>query len=159
VWALALYGDPFARWDRTRWLVEAEAFVSEALQLRAVLACDKEPRLGQKRFEVSCEIEDVGLTVVSTRSQGPADRERVARVLSELDARMTGLRAQLQVDAEGGVRALGRLDPDGPHGEPARPAADRADPRRERTRSSASTRRASSPTRARRSPRSTRAAT
>lgn len=115
---VVVYADPFARWDGTRWEIQSELMlplgivlasrddteiVAEALQLHAVLLCAKEARLGRRRHEVACDIEDVGLQAVATRWTAERDQPKVAKVLSELDARMTGLAVQLQVRAEGGV--------------------------------------------------------
>ena len=58
-----VYGDDFARWDDTRWLVQAEfvfpmgltlsknqneGFLTFALQLRGILACQKDHSAGQE---------------------------------------------------------------------------------------------------------------
>jgi hypothetical protein len=116
---IIVYGDDFARWDNTRWLVQTElmlplgvtfaseqnqAFFSHAFQIRAVIACDKDAKLSRKRWEVSCEIEDVGLLVTTFRQwRRERDREVVQKVLDELDAKLTGLDIQMQVDETGGV--------------------------------------------------------
>ncbi|MEQ1566547.1 MAG: hypothetical protein ABMA64_12975 [Myxococcota bacterium] len=116
---VVVIGDPFARWDHTRWSVNAELMlpfgvplsarddtvvVSETLQLRTVLGCEHDGDPRKRKIEATCTIEDLGLQVVSVRwSKRPADHERVARVLEQLDARMTGMEVQLQVTADGGV--------------------------------------------------------
>jgi hypothetical protein len=116
---IIVYGDNFARWDDTRWLVQTElmlplgvtfgseqnqAFFSHAFQIRAVIACDKDAKLSKKRWEVSCEIEDIGLLVTTFRQwRRERDRELVQRVVDEIDAKLTGLDIQMQVDEAGGV--------------------------------------------------------
>jgi hypothetical protein len=116
---IVVYGDDFARWDDTRWLVNSElilplplllgaddnfSFFSYAMQIRMVLLCEKDGKETRKRVEVMCEIEDIGLLATSVRHwKREKDRERVARVLDEIDAKLTGARIQLQVDFKGGV--------------------------------------------------------
>jgi len=116
---ITVYGDDFARWDGTRWLTESElvlpsgisfkrdknqSFVSQAFQIRSVVACNKDWKLTKKTWEVSCEIEDIGL-LASTyrRSRRANDRAVVQDVLDELDEKLTGARVQMQVDFEGGI--------------------------------------------------------
>jgi len=119
---IIVYGDDFARWDDTRWLVATElvlpggvpfaadrnlSFVSFAFQVRAVVSCNKDDKLGKKKWEVSCEIEDIGLLVSSQRrARREKDREMVEEVLAEIDEKLTGLRVQMQVDFKGGVTNL-----------------------------------------------------
>ncbi len=116
---IVVYGDDFARWDHTRWWLQAEigvpwalelaadqnlSFRTHALQVRAVVACEKDARLSARRWEVSCAIEDLGLRVTTqTDWRSPARRAQVQRVLDEVDARLTGASLQLQVDLDGGV--------------------------------------------------------
>ncbi|MFT5460038.1 MAG: hypothetical protein ACI9K2_006553 [Myxococcota bacterium] len=112
-------GDPFARWDGTRWYVateiitplglqlqrdENDQFWSHAFQLRSVFACEKDYKLGAKRFEVHCTIEDIGIQAHSRqRTVKEAQRAQVQRVLDELDAKLTGVDIQLQVKDDGSV--------------------------------------------------------
>jgi hypothetical protein len=114
-----VYGDDFARWDHTRWLVLNELwfpfgatfateknkqFDSFAFQLRTVLLCDKDGKLTKRRWEVSCKIEDIGLQVATLRRwRREKDREVVQAVLDEIDAKLTGLAVQMQVADDGGV--------------------------------------------------------
>ena len=114
-----VYADDFARWDGTRWHVQTEVvipmgitlardanegFQSYAMQIRSVLACDKEHRLSKRKWEIGCQIEDIGLLVTSLRQwRRDRDRARVQSVIDEIDAKLTGLRIQLQVDDHGGV--------------------------------------------------------
>jgi len=114
-----VYGDDFARWDHTRWLVNSElilplpllmgsddnfTFFTYAMQIRMVLLCDKDGKQTRKRVEVMCEIEDFGMLATSVRRwKREKDRERVQRILDEVDAKLTGAKIQLQVDFKGGV--------------------------------------------------------
>ncbi|MBT3218761.1 MAG: hypothetical protein HN348_06685 [Proteobacteria bacterium] len=93
---ITVYGDLFARWDNTRWLVKTEAalpypmtfykeenkeFQTKLFQLGAVLACEKDWQLGRHKFEINCEIEDFALR--STQWRDPdtekEDENRLAR--------------------------------------------------------------------------------
>lgn len=109
---IIVWGDRFARWER-RWYVETEVQMPSnlrlfawsdhqldvgAYQLRAVLDCDKDIQLGRKSWEVSCEIQDLGLVVYPAR-EGPQDRV----VAQQIDDTLTGARLQLQVSRAGGV--------------------------------------------------------
>ncbi|HHO51521.1 MAG TPA: hypothetical protein ENK18_11750 [Deltaproteobacteria bacterium] len=116
---IIVYADDFARWDDTRWWISAElilpmgvtfardmnqSFSSYAFQIQAVIACGKDHRLSKRRWEVSCEIEDVGLLATSLRRwRTERDRQLVEDVLAEIDAKLTGLKVQLQTDFKGGV--------------------------------------------------------
>ncbi|MEZ4235315.1 MAG: hypothetical protein R3F59_03980 [Myxococcota bacterium] len=117
---IVVYGDDFARWDHTRWLVLNELwfpfgatfaadrnrqFDSFAFQIRAVLLCDKDDKLSKRRWEVSCHIEDIGLQATSLRRwKREKDREVVQQVLDELDGKLTGMAVQMQVADDGGVQ-------------------------------------------------------
>ncbi|MBX2799543.1 MAG: hypothetical protein KTR31_17840 [Myxococcales bacterium] len=116
---IIVYADDFARWDDTRWLVQNElvlpmgvtlardqneAFRTYAMQIRAILVCSKEHKLSKKKWEVECEIEDVGLLATSMRRfRRQRDREVVQRVLDEIDSKITGMRIQMQTDFKGGI--------------------------------------------------------
>ncbi|MBX2797757.1 MAG: hypothetical protein KTR31_08820 [Myxococcales bacterium] len=115
---VVVYGDPFARWDDVRYEVQTELMLplgielsrrddatvrAESVQIHAVLRCNKEAKLGKKRMEVRCRIEDLGLQAIATRWSKPSDQPLVASVLQQLDARMTDADVQLQVRADGGV--------------------------------------------------------
>ncbi len=119
---LIVYGDDFARWEETRWMVEAEimvplglvfsrderdSFQSFAFQIRAVVACNKDyesKKARPKRLDVTCDVEDIAMLTTSQRRwKREQDRELVQRVLDEVDAKLTGTRVQLQVDHKGGV--------------------------------------------------------
>lgn len=116
---IIVYGDEFARWDDTRWLVQSElllplgivfaadenvSFRSPALQVRAVIACDKDGKLSRRKWEVSCAIEDIGILAASEREwKREKDREKVQLVLDQLDAKLTGAQVQMQVVEDGGI--------------------------------------------------------
>jgi hypothetical protein len=116
---IIVYGDDFARWDHTRWLVQSElllplgvpfaaerneSFMSYAFQLRAIVGCEKDGKLSGSKWEVSCKIEDIGiLATAHPRYRSEKDRALVQRVLDEIDAKLTGVDIQMQVDKKGGV--------------------------------------------------------
>jgi hypothetical protein len=116
---IVVYGDDFARWDNTRWLVQNEqwiplgirfstddnhSFLSHAFQIRAVIACNKDAKLSKKKWEVSCEIEDIGLAVTTVQHwRRERDRALAQEILDQIDAKLTGMAVQMQVDEEGGV--------------------------------------------------------
>lgn len=118
---IVVYDDLFARWDGTRWLVKTEVvlpfalrmmaennaeFDTNAYQVRTVIACDKDWKLSNKRWEVTCKIEDFAMrAAVQTRqSEGKiADPSRVDDVLSQIDDKLTGAGLQLQVRDDGRV--------------------------------------------------------
>lgn len=117
---IVVYGDDFARWDHTRWLVQNEllfpmgttfaaennkSFKSLAFQIRTVLLCDKDGKLSKHRYEVSCKIEDIALLATSAnRWKREKDRALVQSVLDELDAKLTGLDVQMQVVDDGAIK-------------------------------------------------------
>ncbi|MEQ1507776.1 MAG: hypothetical protein ABMB14_36445 [Myxococcota bacterium] len=109
---IVVWGDRFQRWER-RWYVQTELHLPEtltmlgwenreleltAVQVRAVLSCDKDFPQGPNQWEVHCDIEDIGL-VVMPRLASDADEQTVR----ELDATLTEAVVQLQVSADGGV--------------------------------------------------------
>jgi hypothetical protein len=114
-----VYGDLFARWDGTRWLVQTEMslpyplllasdendqFRTNAFQTRAVLACEKDWKLTKKRFEVLCTIEDFAMQAgVQRGERGTKPREAAERTLAQVDAKLTGAQLQLQVLDDGRV--------------------------------------------------------
>jgi len=116
---IIVYGDNFARWDHTRWLVNSElilplplilgsdnnvAFMTYALQTRMVLLCEKDGKIKPKRIEVMCEIEDIAIKATTVRHhKRDKDRARAQGVLDEIDAKLTGAKVQMQVDFKGGV--------------------------------------------------------
>ena len=116
---IIVYGDDFARWNNTRWLVNSELilplplflgsdnnlrFMSYAMQTRMVLLCEKDGKIKPKRIEVMCEIEDIGIKATSVRlHKREKDRARAQTVLDQIDAKLTGAKIQLQVDFKGGV--------------------------------------------------------
>lgn len=116
---IIIYGDDFARWDDTRWLVQSElilplgarfasdrnrAFTSYAFQIRTVIGCSKDAKLSKRKWEVSCEIEDIGILATSQRHwRRDKDRQMVQEILDQIDAKITGARVQMQVDLHGGL--------------------------------------------------------
>jgi len=114
-----VWPDKFARWKDTRWMIAAEvvvpsgmvfsqtnnfSFRTYAWQVKAVLSCDQDYKLGAKRIEVLCEIEDIGLRSTSyNRYKTVEDRELVQGVLDELDQKLSHAKVQLQVNDRGSV--------------------------------------------------------
>ncbi|MFT4625558.1 MAG: hypothetical protein ACI8PZ_004226 [Myxococcota bacterium] len=114
-----VYGDLFARWDGTRWMITSEmsvpyalpmladenmGFRTNAFQLRAVLGCEKDWKLGKRKFEVLCEIEDFGMQASVQRGErGTKPLDNAQRTLDQIDAKLTGAKLQLQVLDDGRV--------------------------------------------------------
>jgi len=116
---IVVYGDLFARWDDTRWMVETELSVplpllfakdqnleirATAMQVRAILQCTKDEQLRKKRWVVDCEVEDISLKVVPFRND--RSQKKIgdgALILDEVDAKLTGSKLQLQVADDGRV--------------------------------------------------------
>ncbi len=118
-----VWPDKFKRWQNTRWWVgmellyppglsmaatENKQFRTIALQVRAVLACDQSHKLGRKKIEVDCVIEDIALRATSVRRfKRESDRRLVQDVLDDLDASLTGASIQLQVNDRGAIVDVG----------------------------------------------------
>ena len=116
---ITVYGDLFARWDDTRWFVETELALplpftlkkdqnfeirATAMQVRAVIRCNKTAQLRKKRWEVDCELEDIGMQVVPWRNDRSQKKLNDGLlVLQEVDAKLTGAALQLQVADDGRV--------------------------------------------------------
>ena len=81
---MVVYGDPFLRWDDTRWLVETDVllpwpmrwlaaenwdFRAAGFQAKVVLQCSKANPLGTKQYEVDCLIEDVSLNAIAAEKK------------------------------------------------------------------------------------------
>jgi hypothetical protein len=115
---ITVWGDLFARWDQTRWLISTEIetpfpltfqkeknfeFFTDGFQVRTVISCEKTWKLNNRHYEVNCAIEDVGLQ--ANLADRYTDRmEALAQsVLDELDAKLTGAKLQLQVGDDGRV--------------------------------------------------------
>lgn len=129
---LVVFGDPYARWDGTRFLVRSEVAFPPGLalsdgegtpwavdrwQISLVLRCEKGEIQLWDGIEVSCVIEDLGL-VVQSEPLRPREHEARSRLLDRIDALLTGASVQLQV-ARGG--AVPNLDLEGlPDGRLAR---------------------------------------
>ncbi len=119
---IVVWGDLFARWDNTRWFIETEvgvpwkvtfnkdenkSFQTQEYQLRTVLACDKDWKLGNHKYEVDCAIEDFAL-VASIAEPNVTEKDvlRVQEVLDEIDAKLSSTHVQLQVADDGRVLNL-----------------------------------------------------
>lgn len=142
---IVVISDPFARWNGTRWFIKTEmglpismTFLAEenwefrvaALQVRTLLACDKDEKLGRRKYEVHCVVEDIGIQAADesglrtpaelraaerraaareARGKDPISesqerrREHIAQILDEVDQKLTGASLQLQVNAYGRV--------------------------------------------------------
>jgi hypothetical protein len=116
---LMVYADLFARWDGTRWFLETEStlpysllfsadqnleFPTQGYQTRAIIACEKDWKLGKLRYEVNCKVEDFGIQATSSYStKKEKDRENALIVLEQLDAKLSGATIQIQVLADGRV--------------------------------------------------------
>lgn len=116
---IIVWGDLFARWDDTRWMIttelglpvpltltkdEVDEFQASLLQIRAIFNCSKEWKLSRKKFEVNCEIEDFGMkAAMDHRRLKPSRIAKAQGVLDEIDAKLTGAAVQLQVAADGRV--------------------------------------------------------
>jgi hypothetical protein len=119
---IVVWGDLFARWNDTRWMVTTElalpyafdflkdenlGFPSREFQLRTVIRCNKQWRLGRHRYEVDCSIEDFGMQAAIDHERIKAsDIESATAVLAEIDAKLTGAALQLQVADDGRVTNL-----------------------------------------------------
>lgn len=111
---IIVYSDLFARWKDTRWLVETEVRLPtwmfwaanenaevrvRAFQVRTVLACEQDARLGRRRIEVYCHLEGVGLQAATIES----DPELTQGILDEMKGKLTGAALKLQVRDNGRV--------------------------------------------------------
>ncbi|MCB9681922.1 MAG: hypothetical protein H6733_10660 [Alphaproteobacteria bacterium] len=113
-----VYGDPFARWDGTRWFVQTQigmplpyTFYAElnhefdaiALDLRMVMGCEKTWRQGKKRYEVDCHIEDIALQGAGYHTVEAYGDE----ILTALQAKLAGADLQLIVADDGRIVDVG----------------------------------------------------
>lgn len=119
---IVVWGDLFARWDDTRWLITTElalpyafqflkdenlGFPSREFQFRTVIRCNKQWRLGRHRYEVDCVIEDFGMQAALDYDRvKPGDITDATAVLEEIDAKLTNAAIQLQVADDGRVTNL-----------------------------------------------------
>lgn len=107
-----VYGDPFARWDGTRWHVRTQLgfpvpyvlyavnnkeFEPVAIDLDFTMACEKTWRRSKKRHEVDCRIEALGIRGAKWRVREPAAQE----ILDSVDTMLTGATIQLIVADDG----------------------------------------------------------
>ncbi|MCB9681923.1 MAG: hypothetical protein H6733_10665 [Alphaproteobacteria bacterium] len=115
-----VYGDPFARWDGTRWLVHTQVGMPVpysllalrnretevvAIDTRFVMACEKTWRTGDHRFEVDCALEDVSLQVAPYRNGVPDTV--TTRVVTELIGHLRGGKLQIIVGDDGRILDIG----------------------------------------------------
>ncbi len=119
---IVVWGDLFARWDETRWSIATELgvplpmlftrdqnleFQTMGFQVRAVVGCSKEWKLGRKRYEVDCAIEDIAIQASIAQDRiREKDIERAQLVLDEIDAKLTGAAIQLKVADDGRVTGI-----------------------------------------------------
>ncbi|MFT7521998.1 MAG: hypothetical protein ACI9MC_004150 [Kiritimatiellia bacterium] len=111
---IVVYGDLFSRWDGTRWYIATEVQVPQfiwfrstnnyemrvqAFQVHTVLACSKDWKLSGRKYEVHCNIEDIGLTAVVFEK----NYEHAQAILDEMDDKLTGANLQMQVKDNGRV--------------------------------------------------------
>jgi hypothetical protein len=112
---ITIYGDSFARWDDTRWLVKTEVglpftvelgsmsedqlnvqFRTRLFQVRAVLHCNKAYKLSKVDYEVDCVIEDVAMNAVrydpSAQEQAIIDRANAEKLAKERRVRTNARR-------------------------------------------------------------------
>jgi hypothetical protein len=120
---IVVWGDLFARWDDTRWFVSTESVLPYELKLKrdentefetnqvlfqTVIACDKEWKLGKRRYEVACRIEDFAMrAAIAEDVVSEKDVARAQLVLDQVDAKLTDATLSLQVAADGRVVNLG----------------------------------------------------
>ncbi len=118
---IVVWGDPFARWDDTRWLIKTEVvtpypilFMREknssvnvsGFQVELVMTCSKAWKLDRKHYEIGCRIEEVAL---QASLAGVASERRIETgnlILADLDRMLTGAALQLQVADDGRVTSL-----------------------------------------------------
>ncbi|HHO54662.1 MAG TPA: hypothetical protein ENK18_28245 [Deltaproteobacteria bacterium] len=119
---IVVWGDLFARWDDTRWMIATEVampfrltlskdenleFQTQQFQIRAIFACSKDWRLNKRKYEVGCEIQDFGIKAAIAEDRiVAADIERAQAVLDEIDAKLHGALVQLHVADDGRVLDL-----------------------------------------------------
>lgn len=116
---VVVYGEPFARWDDTRWLVQVEAgspwdaswqafqnseFRVRRYQVHMAIHCNIEHNLAPQAREVSCGIDDIAFfpELLSVENKEQADR-----VLADWTGWLSGAEFQLQVTADGRVTDIG----------------------------------------------------
>jgi len=127
--------DGFKRWDGTRWNVQTQVtfptpyviqafrnleFEASAAQVRLVLGCEKTFRRNRKRFEVACQVEDIGFQVAALRRQ--RDRADIEKILNEWDDVLTKADLQLIVADDGRVINVDLEGLQGPDGTASRDA-------------------------------------
>lgn len=118
---IVVWGDPFARWDDTRWLIKTEVvtpypfnFMKErnasvnvsGFQVETVMTCAKAWKLDRKHYEIDCRLEDVALQASLAGDTTDQRVETGNAILAELDAKLTGAAIQLQVADDGRVTSI-----------------------------------------------------
>lgn len=119
---IVVWGDLFARWDGTRWMITTEVtlpyeltlsrdenaeFDTREFTLKTVIGCNKDWRLNKRRYEVGCVIEDFAMqAAVAERVVTEEDVARAQSVLDEIDAKLSGAKLQIQVADDGRVTNL-----------------------------------------------------
>jgi hypothetical protein len=118
---IVVYGDRFARWDETRWLVDDElllpspllfgtddnlALEAHAIRLSLVIVCHKASRQLGESWEVDCQIEDASVQAATAAHWHPSLREQAQQILTALDERLTDASIQLQADGKNGLLAV-----------------------------------------------------
>lgn len=111
---IIIFGDPFARWDGTRWFVHTQVglplpypmfaefnkeFEPTDFDIRMITACEKTWRRTKKRYEVDCKIEDISLRAATYKSHEP----NAQAILEEFDEKLSKAKFQLVVADDGRV--------------------------------------------------------
>jgi len=109
--------DPFARWDGTRWRVDAQVLLpfpaplyaaknfeiqAVGYDVRLVTSCSLGENLGPRRKEVDCTIDAAALSVAPWQK----DVSQADKVLDDNVQRLEGLTVRLQAHADGRVTNL-----------------------------------------------------
>lgn len=109
--------DPFARWDDTRWRVDAQVLLpfpvplyaaknfeiqAVGFDVRLVTHCTLAENLGPRRKEVDCAIESAALSVAPWQK----DLTHADKVLQDNATRLEGLTVRLQAHEDGRVTNL-----------------------------------------------------
>src|SRR5262245_36013039 len=93
---ITVWGDLFARWDDTRWLVSTElalpfalvlakdenlSFDTNEFKLTVVYACNKDAKLSHQRIEAACVVEDFGMrAAIDDWTVNPQKVEKAQRI-------------------------------------------------------------------------------
>ena len=120
---VVVWGDLFARWDNTRWLIKTEMglpyglvlqrdenteFPTNELQVHTILACNKDWKLSRRKYEVGCSFEDFAIQAnIARRRVREIDVDDAQAVLNEIDSKLQGASVTLQVADDGRVLNIG----------------------------------------------------